>query len=622
MMLSRSSTLALIRCSRTRCPTLTRPYAQAAGQQKPWKAPAPALATANTLTLFSADPAAIIIALRSTLAGLLDVAARASSLDGNSDSPPAKNSVLLYALSKNFPPDMLQHALALLNGDQGTGTESASPDIIRLGTLSNCIPLGLLPQHAVSNSDLTDPDEPLHSVALSLLPGSHATPFQSHLAGRAKVQVGRWMHQKERRSRGPESHPADNGQEEAAPSWKDLWGRENARAELPDSIAKIDTSSHLATILFSDPAPHGLLEGLDSHFPQSSLLGLIAPPTPFESNGRRDQTLLFSHSAEGGGGGQQQAAFANGAVGVVLHSSPASSSSTQARPALDRPFPDGLVALPLRNAGDGRRRHALTRARGNIISQLNNSNAAQVFLADLHARRTVGSSTSAQNEQVSDREMASAAGKEEEFYVGVFKTPEAVEGGMPLAEEPILIAPLLSGAPSRGTLSLDTETDLGPGPGKFNQAGEDLGLYVQFFYRPKSRKTAESSSTHTSASTLQPLSIPGPDPTIWAMPRFLFLTLPSTWAEHASETTARKNAALEASTEVRKPKVMALPNLFVAVSEKGWVGKDSVVGGEEGESRKAKEEEGGSGVVERLERQTQWGNVPFGRAVLSLRSRG
>ncbi|CAD6887816.1 unnamed protein product [Tilletia laevis] len=217
--------------------------------------------------------------------------------------------------------------------------------------------------------------------------------------------------------------PSDKGQEEAVPSWKDLWGQENARAELPDSIAKVGTSSHLATILVSDPAPHGLLEGLDSQVPHSSWLGLIVPPYSLRMNVKGDQTLLFFHSAEGQVGGQQQAGFANGAVGVVLHNSSSSPSSTQARPALHRPFPDGLVALPLRNARDGRKRHALTRSRGNTISQLNNSNAAQVFLADLHARRTLGSSTSVQQEQVSERKMASTSGKDEESYAAFFHSP-------------------------------------------------------------------------------------------------------------------------------------------------------------------------------------------------------
>ncbi|KAE8212895.1 hypothetical protein CF319_g9220 [Tilletia indica] len=101
-------------------------------------------------------------------------------------------------------------------------------------------------------------------------------------------------------------------------------------------------SSHLTTIRCSSPAPHGLLEGLDSHFPQSSLLGLIVTPTPFGSSGRRDQTLHLSHSGAGEEE-QQQAAFANGAVVVVLHnSSSASSPGTQPIPA-----PGRLTFLPM-----------------------------------------------------------------------------------------------------------------------------------------------------------------------------------------------------------------------------------------------------------------------------------
>ncbi|KAK0521585.1 hypothetical protein OC834_006602, partial [Tilletia horrida] len=523
------------------CIITTRPYAQPAASSPPptkdrtaWTPPAPALATANTLTLFSPDPAALLIALRSTLTGMLDIAARTSPSHQHSHSH-----VLLYALSKSLPHDILHHALAILNHHHHQqASSSSSPLLTRIGTLSTSIPLGLLPpqqqqqqqqQHADSSTN-TDPNQPLHAVALSLLPASHATPFRSQLRGKPKIQVGRWMQHKERSNASPPAAAAAaelelNPISSDAPSWKDLWGRENASGALPDAIAHIPASAHLATLLFSDPAPQGILEGLDAHFPHSSLLGLIAPPTPFESAGQHDQTLLFSSSPAAAAGAAAAAAaeekegpadtFAKGAVGVVLHhplEQIQADAQQQRRPALDRPFPDGLVPLIPQHTrpssssssshtqstahAERRRRHAITRARGNIISQLNGANAAQAFLADLHARRTTTTSTDekAKEEEeeeeegeaaLTDREMARGAKKEEEFFVGVFRDARASGlGPGEDVEEPLLLAPLLSGAPSRGTLSLDTEVDLGPGPGVFTQPGQeehggDTGLYAQ-----------------------------------------------------------------------------------------------------------------------------------------------
>ncbi|KAE8225385.1 hypothetical protein CF326_g7878 [Tilletia indica] len=183
-------------------------------------------------------------------------------------------------------------------------------------------------------------------------------------------------------------------------------------------------SSHLTTIRCSSPAPHGLLEGLDSHFPQSSLLGLIVTPTPFGSSGRRDQTLHLSHSGAGEEE-QQQAAFANGTTVIVRV---VSGYTTNTGPRAIDLLADGLIALLLRNAEGGSKRHVLTRARGNIISRRNDSNTAQVFPADSHARRAAGSSTGGKEDKVSEQEMASAAGEEEKFHVGASKIVDGGDG--------------------------------------------------------------------------------------------------------------------------------------------------------------------------------------------------
>lgn len=74
------------------------------------------------------------------------------------------------------------------------------------------------------------------------------------------------------------------------------------------SFTSHSPNSILTTLLFSDPSPQGLLEALDSKFNKSSILGLVSPPTPFQTGRSR---TMFSNLRE-------DEIHEDGAVGLVL----------------------------------------------------------------------------------------------------------------------------------------------------------------------------------------------------------------------------------------------------------------------------------------------------------------
>lgn len=201
-------------------------------------------ATAQTLTLFSSSPEGLLIALRSTLQGMLDSAARVGPAPGAKPDGEGANHVLLYAVSKSLPPAVLGEAVSLLRGaPPSTTSESPKPaaasaaQIARMGVLSDSIPASLLPVEA-TGSEAT-PGEQLHSVALSLLPGSVAVPFRSTIPGRAQVQVGRWPAQKDSwRDTGSRVDMLEEKGEERG--WEEVWGRENVARTIPAELQDVE----------------------------------------------------------------------------------------------------------------------------------------------------------------------------------------------------------------------------------------------------------------------------------------------------------------------------------------------------------------------------------------------
>ncbi|GAK65370.1 uncharacterized protein PAN0_008c3587 [Moesziomyces antarcticus] len=584
-------------------PTADKASSSQGGQQQ-WQRKQP-LATAQTLTLFSETPQGLLIALRSTLQSMTSLAARLGPAPNANASPKPghHDHVLLYALSKDLPSQYLSEAVSILRGPDPAPDASASTSrkhdsgltaaqiaakeaeaaqtraagadadaaagarIARVGILSSPLPSSLIPANAIEPGSTPIASPTLYSAALSLLPGVNAIPFRSTIPGRAEVAVGRWMDRKPSWQQGAERRAdlLDDGNG-ALPGgsrdWRDIWGRENLEGKVPAGLETLDPNSAASFIFFSDTSPHGLMEGLATQFPASSVLGLSAPPTPFETG--RDQTLLISLPQGGAGVQPHSSIHADGAVGVALV------ASSDARDADHLPIPSVTTNFEgLKPFGP---RREITAAQGNIISNLDGANAAQQFLRDIQTRShpldtesggAKGEGVDEQAQSMSEqqaRQIAARVKKEEDFFIAVYADKTGTD-------QPLLLAQILSGHPSRGTLSVDTQVELGPGPG---QPQGTMKTYAQFYQiDPALVSTSAPTGDEVSAQVklLSPsaIEIPGPDPSVWVTPRFLFLSLPV-----SNEQRPKPDQPKPAQGKV-KHQVMALPNLFVAASERGWI---------------------------------------------------
>ncbi len=136
------------------------------------------------------------------------------------------------------------------------------------------------------------------------------------------------------------------------------------------------------------------------------------------------------------------------------------------------------------------------------------------------------------------------------------------------------MARILSGHPSRGSLSVETDVDLEPlsaeDGGSATQQKQAREQYVQFYREDPELRLAQFPSA---------LDIPGPNPGEWASPRFLFVT-PSNnttedYAQHAAAAAAAAEAQEAKGKGKAKAQVLALPNMFIAASDRGWVERRS-----------------------------------------------
>ncbi|KAN0064725.1 hypothetical protein ACQY0O_001780 [Thecaphora frezii] len=484
-------------------------------------------AASQTLTLLSPSPSHLLTALRSTLQRIthrasLPPAARPTPSPTATVGSRQYDHVLLFSLSKSLPPSHLAQAVSLLRGHSHTrtpaeGKHGAQTDrIVRIGVLSSAPSASLLPAHALGTA-------PLHSVSLSLLPGACAIPFRSEIAGRDPIAVGRWPDRKpvwkqaERRAQllDPSTPTAPTAQVQQR-DWRDVWGRENLSLTLPPELEGVEAKRVVSLLLFTDTSPQGLLEGVEARFPKASVVGLCAPKTPFETG--RERTL-FRSTPDG-----EDRIYENGAVGVALVAPEGGEEEGRNRMSVEMGV-EGLQPF-------GPRRE-VTDASGNIISTLAHSNAAHHFLRDLEA--SPSSSTPLTPSET--RTLASRVSKTDEFYIGLFSSATSAQ--------PLLLAPIGSGHPTRGTLAIETQADLGPGTrGKQGS----MRVFAQFFkpslHQPEPWEVGQGQGT-----------------------RFVFVcnTLPSPRSE--TEETG----------------VLTLENTFLAGSEEGWVVRRAArLGGEEG----------------------------------------
>ncbi|WFD42438.1 hypothetical protein MPSI1_001083 [Malassezia psittaci] len=256
-----------------------------------------------------------------------------------------------------------------------------------------------------------------------------------------------------------------------------------------------------------------MLEGLDAHYSHAKILGTTAALTPFETG--REHTLFYDTENE------KEKVYEDGAVGIAL-CDPSSSQTS-----LERVFEQLDPIGP---------RLELTGARGNVISSLDDHNAAQQFLRVI-MKQTPASGRTKRMEANQVRDLSSVVDKEDEFYLSVSQGKGSA---------PFLLAKVASGHPMRGTLGLETDAELGKRTGSQQDSGR---RYVQF-YRPAPTK---------------PLSLQGQRDKA----RFVFLTYPGDTEQQVSPDPAAKWAVDHADGAIE------LPNVFLAGSEQGWFARNS-----------------------------------------------
>jgi hypothetical protein len=129
--------------------------------------------------------------------------------------------------------------------------------------------------------------------------------------------------------------------------------------------------------------------------------------------------------------------------------------------------------------------------------------------------------------------------------------------------QPIVLARILSGHPSRGSLSVDTDVELGPSGSSTSAESPERPGYVQFYQADPELSAVQLPSA---------LDIPGPNPGEWAAPRFLFLT-PSLNTLESQAEAAPTSSTEGGDGKNKKAQVLALPNMFVVASDRGWISR-------------------------------------------------
>lgn len=252
---------------------------------------------------------------------------------------------MLYAVDKHLSPTNLQQAVALLRSSESV------PDVhARVGALT-----ASWPASALARSTQGD----LACISMAFLPASKVVAFQSKIQGKPAVAVGRWQPLDVQRQR---SLTPKASKDEGPP--ENIWSQTNREGALPPALQPL-LNRVAGTVILSDAAPQGLIEGLKRHFPFSLHLGLVAPPTPFETG--RDRTLFFDQDGV-------HEIFEQGSVGVALLSDAAAhGGELKIQSAYANLHPMGS-------------RRTLTKAEGNVISSLDGDNAVDQFRKAIEAR--------------------------------------------------------------------------------------------------------------------------------------------------------------------------------------------------------------------------------------------
>ncbi|WVO13484.1 hypothetical protein L204_101104 [Cryptococcus depauperatus] len=224
--------------------------------------------------------------------------------------------------------------------------------------------------------------------------------FRSNLTGRASAEVGRY--QRPERQRNVEEEELRRSQQKEleyvlSQDWEKVWKGESEG----NSIRELEGVKPQSILLLSDSLPSPVLNALDKMFPMITKMGMLTAPTPFITN--RPHTLLYNDQIVN-----------SGTVGIAIEDREKSSKMN---------FGLSAVADPL----------TINHAKGNLLLKVegSDSNPTQLLIKAIQGRGGCGIT------------------KENEFYLGFLENGEVTR-----------VIKILSGDPSRGAMSLETEEPL------------------------------------------------------------------------------------------------------------------------------------------------------------------
>ncbi|KAF8495724.1 hypothetical protein F5888DRAFT_1615424 [Russula emetica] len=323
----------------------------------------------------------------------------------------ARNASSILAHISRLPASLTSHPL-LFTLSTNAPAPSLAPLVSALSSFSSSGSVGCL--SAPTNPGATGVSAAPIACSLAFFRKEHSVPFRSDIPGRPETQVGRWHAMRRTSDQREESIQGGEVELKEDVEWEKIWGRRTEGDVIPPALEGLGKNDVHTIITLTDNAPQGLNDSLSS-FPLATKLGLFCSSTPFVTG--RPYTLIFNGSVT-----------SSGAVGIAL--------SAGRRPTLRTAFP-GLRAItpPLK----------VTRSEGNLVNELDNRNPTALLVSAIAESALVGK-----------------AGKDDAFYLGVLRDGELWQ-----------IHRITSGAPSRGTMALESEI------------APREGSSVQLFYCPE-----------------------------------------------------------------------------------------------------------------------------------------
>ncbi|BGP03849.1 hypothetical protein NBRC10513v2_007590 [Rhodotorula toruloides] len=335
---------------------------------------------------------------------------------------PARDSVTLFALSKNTPQELVGRVREVL-GREGRTT---------VGSLAEWVPASLLARLAPS---LPSKSEAFHLSLATFSPSSSSRiiPFRSTLQGRPPVALGREIRPSENEDDG-----VDVGFEKFLRGEKWGFGESEGAKEGENGVRElrgVDPKDVKELVVFTADRIQPFLNSL-STYSSAATVGMLGTSTPFHSPSHAPFSLFY---------GAEEAS--TGAVGVAIVRD---SAGEEKQPRLDY---GGLQPL-----GEP---YEVTSSQGNIVLSLSSQNAARLLLSavnDLFG-------TSASNLSAAQRNQE----KEKEFFVAVYEGKPEIPLDLGKARH---VSRIMAGDPSRGAMSVETEEDV------------KKGYYVVFLHHP------------------------------------------------------------------------------------------------------------------------------------------